>query len=255
MVVRSARGSDGRIKCSTSAVLGLALRKGPRSWEKGSYGFHLLTAWCDNLQAGGTPASEALTIVSRAGNTAADHIEIIDATIEAIHTGRRHRLLITVDAAGSSRQVIDRLTDLNARARFIVEYSIGLTSMPESATHRVCCPTTRGTRHSPRRALPATTRRPPRSPACSSQGYAGGTLGAWPAGMRILALREAGDDGAQASPFEQTNGYRYQRFVANTGGSRIQILEARRRAHARVEGFIRCAREPVWPGCRRPRSR
>ncbi|PCK22051.1 transposase [Rhodococcus qingshengii] len=61
---------------------------------KGGYGFHPLTAWCDNT-------GEALAIMPRAGNagsnTAADHIAIIDAAIAAIPEKYRHKLLITID--------------------------------------------------------------------------------------------------------------------------------------------------------------
>jgi hypothetical protein len=50
--------------------------------------------------------------------------------------------------------------------------------------------------------------------------------------------------------FEQHNGYRYQPFATNTEGSVPPRLEARHRVHARVEGFIRCAKATgfaKWP--------
>ena len=68
--------------------------------------------------------------------------------------------------------------------------------------------------------------------------------------MRILIRREPIEEGRQLSLFEQTNGYRFQPFATNTTTGQIQKLEARHRVHARVEGFIRCAKDTGlarWP--------
>lgn len=58
---------------------------------KGGYGFHPLTAWCDNT-------GELLTVIARSGNagsnTAADHIAIIDAAIAAVPARWRRNLQI-----------------------------------------------------------------------------------------------------------------------------------------------------------------
>ena len=123
-----------------------------------------MTAWCDNT-------GELLAIIPRTGsagsNTAADHIAIIDAAIAAIPAKHRRRLLITIDGAGSTHDVLDHLTALNARTGLRVEYSVGfdldarvrnaIALLPE----HVWCAALDAT------ALPATTPRSPRSPACS----------------------------------------------------------------------------------------
>ena len=79
---------------------------------KGGYGFHPLLAFCDNT-------GELLAVIPRKGNagsnTASDHIAIIDAAIAAIPAKWRKNLLITIDGAGSSHDVVDHLTKLNAR--------------------------------------------------------------------------------------------------------------------------------------------
>ena len=89
---------------------------------KGGYGFHPLLAFCDNT-------GELLAVIPRSGNagsnTAADHIAIIDAAIAAIAAipaKWRRNLLITVDGAGSSHAVVDRLTTLNEQPG----WSVGL---------------------------------------------------------------------------------------------------------------------------------
>ena len=54
-----------------------------------------------------------------------------------------------------------------------------------------------------------------------------------------------GPTGRAAERFEHRDGYRYQTFATNTpaGGGPIPFLEARHRAHARVEDRIRCAKD------------
>jgi hypothetical protein len=49
--------------------------------------------------------------------------------------------------------------------------------------------------------------------------------------------------GAQLSLFEERDGWRYTAFVTNTHAGARQWLEARHRAHARVEDRIRCAKD------------
>ena len=67
-------------------------------------------------------------------------------------------------------------------------------------------------------------------------------LGAWPTGMRVIMRRERPHPGAQLSLFEEADGWRYQAFITNTTTGRLQFLEARHLAHARVEDRIRHAK-------------
>ena len=214
---------------------------------KGGYGFHPLTAWCDNT-------GELLAIIARAGNagsnTAADHIAIIDAAIAAIPAKWRHNLLITIDGAGSSHKVIDHITKLNTRAGYSIAYSVGfdldarvraaLALLPETGWEPALDAT--GTPREDAQVAEVT--------GLLRESHGGDKLSTWPAGMRILVRREPIETGAQLSLFEQTNGYRYQPVATNTAGGQAQRLEARHRVHARVEGFIRCAKDTglaKWP--------
>jgi hypothetical protein len=70
--------------------------------------------------------------------------------------------------------------------------------------------------------------------------------------MRVIVRRERPHPGAQLSLFEEADGWRYTAFVTNTRTGRLQWLEARHRAHARVEDRIRCAKDT---GLRRLPSR
>ncbi|MFD0823594.1 transposase, partial [Micromonospora zhanjiangensis] len=78
------------------------------------------------------------------------------------------------------------------------------------------------------------------------------TLTGWPAGMRVIVRRERPHPGAQLTLFEERDGWRYTAFVTNTTLGALQWLEARHRAHARVEDRIRCAKDT---GLRRLPSR
>jgi hypothetical protein len=49
--------------------------------------------------------------------------------------------------------------------------------------------------------------------------------------------------GAQLSLFEEHDGYRYQAFATSTGREQLAFLEARHRAHARVEDRIKTAKD------------
>ena len=61
--------------------------------------------------------------------------------------------------------------------------------------------------------------------------------------MRVIVRRERPHPGAQLSMFEERDGYRYQAFVTNTATGQLPFLEARHRAHARVEDRIRHAKD------------
>jgi hypothetical protein len=63
----------------------------------------------------------------------------------------------------------------------------------------------------------------------------------WPDGMRIIVRRERPHPGAQLDAFEHRDGFRYQAMTTNTKVGQLAFLDARHRAHARVEDRIRQA--------------
>ena len=112
---------------------------------KGGYGFHPLSAWCTNV-------GDNLAVMLRPGNagssTASDHILVLDTALAQIPPAWRTDVLVTVDGAGASGELIKHLTKLNTapehgRRGRRVEYSIGwacdertmtgLGELPESA--------------------------------------------------------------------------------------------------------------------------
>jgi Transposase DDE domain group 1 len=71
------------------------------------YGHHPLIGVCDNT--GGEPLAWMLRRGSAGSNTAADHTGLTDAAIAALPPGLRRRLMITVDGAGASHELVQHL--------------------------------------------------------------------------------------------------------------------------------------------------
>lgn len=214
---------------------------------KGGYGFHPLLAWCDNT-------GELLAVICRPGNagsnTAADYLAIIDAAIAAIPARWRKNLLVTIDGAGSSHQVVEHLSALHARPGWSVRYSVGfdlservrvaIGQIPEAAWEDAL--DARGAARDDAAVTDLT--------GVLRESHGGDQLCGWPADMRVLVRREPIETGAQLSLFEQLNGYRYQPMATNAAGGHPQRIEACHRVHARVEGFIRTAKDTGlarWP--------
>lgn len=65
----------------------------------------------------------------------------------------------------------------------------------------------------------------------------------WPVGMRLIVRRERPHPGAQLDAFEEADGWRYQVIATNTAVGQHGFLDARHRAHTRVENRIAQAKD------------
>ena len=65
----------------------------------------------------------------------------------------------------------------------------------------------------------------------------------YPPGMRIIVRRERPHPGAQLDLIEHRDGWRYTCFATDTRTGQLAWLDARHRAHARVEDRIRCGKD------------
>nr|WP_242624113.1 IS1380 family transposase [Micromonospora kangleipakensis] len=225
----------------STIVIAHSDKDGAAPTYKHSYGFHPILVTCDNT-------GELLVVKLRPGNaganTALDHLDVLSEAIAQIPAQHRRQLLIRGDSAAATHAVLDWLTAENT-ARRRMEYSIGW-SIGESERAAIT-------------ALAASAW----SPAISADGQVRDgaevaeltgllTPFGWPDGMRVIVRRERPHPGAQLSLFEERDGWRYTAFVTNTPAGALQWLEARHRAHARVEDRIRCAKDT---GLRRLPSR
>lgn len=200
---------------------------------KGGYGFHPIGVWVDNT-------TECVAMSLRPGNagasTAADHIDVLGKAIRQIPAKHRKRLLIRADGAGASHDLLDWLATQDAKRGRSAEFSVGfaITARVRDAIALV-----------PEKAW---------APALCADGDARDgadvieltgllDLTRWPVGMRVILRRERPHPGAQLSLLEEADGWRYQAFATNTKSGQLAFLEARHRAHARVEDRIRHAKD------------
>jgi hypothetical protein len=216
-------------------------KEGAAGTFKGSWGHHPLTAWCDNT-------GESLALRLRPGNagsnTASDHIEVLGDAISQIPARHRRDLLVTVDGAGATLDLIGHITSLNTAPGRRVHYSVGfdLDQRARTAIGKVSASDWQhvSDRDGEPRDLDAAGVVELTGLLRTSHG--GDELPNWPADMRIICRRERPSAGAQLCALEEADGWRYQLLATNTPRGQLAFLEARHRAHARVEDNIRCGK-------------
>ena len=198
---------------------------------KGGFGHHPLGAWLDNT-------NEALAMILRPGNagsnTAADHLTVLDqALLQIPDRWRSKKVLIRADGAGYSHALIAALAEQQ------LEFSVGY-------------PVTEAVRDAIR-LVPTWSWQTANNADGGLREHADVVevthlldLGRWSStcpGMRVIVRRELPHPGATLDAFEIRDGYRYQAFTTNTARGQLAFLEARHRAHARVEDRIRTGKD------------
>ncbi|GAA1740874.1 IS1380 family transposase [Luedemannella helvata] len=217
----------------STIVIAHSDKEGAAPTYKHSYGFHPILVTCDNT---GELFAVRLRPGNAGANTAADHLDVLTDAFAQVPTAHRRHLLVRGDSAAATHAVLDWLTEKGRKRGRTVEYSIGW-SISENE-------------HDAITTLPTTVW----SPALAANGGVRDgadvaeltgllTLPGWPDGMRVIVRRERPHPGAQLSLFEERDGWRYTAFITNTRTGSLQWLEARHRAHARVEDRIRCAKD------------
>jgi len=92
-------------------------KEGAAPTFKKGYGFHPLAAWLANT-------AESLAMLLRPGNagsnTFADHLAVLTAALRQIPSRWRARLLVRVDGAGASHELIAHLLSLAGRRRTVL---------------------------------------------------------------------------------------------------------------------------------------
>jgi hypothetical protein len=216
-------------------------KQGSAATYKSGWGYHPMLAWLDNT-------GEALAGLLRPGNAtandAADHIAVLDEALAQIPDGHRHGtpILIRADSAGGTREFLAHLGGLRERRGLAVSFSVGfrvtntikdaIAQLPESAW-TVAVDAAGQPRPVDETGLPV-----------AQVGDLTGLLpdlrrAGWPAGMRLLVRRERPHPGARLTLMEAVDGWRYQAFATDTPAGQLAWLEARHRAHARVEDRIK----------------
>jgi hypothetical protein len=255
------RGEAGRsvpaVRCAGTVVPGLVIdldatlvtchseKQGCAATFKHGYGYHPLLAWLDNT-------GEALAGMLRPGNananTAADHISVTDEALAQIPDEHRQGtpILIRADGAGATKAWLAHLRSLREQRSLEIEFSVGFTLTNQLKDAIGLLPETAWTvavdaAGEPR---PADESGLPVAQVAELTGLLPGLVAAgWPDRMRVLVRRERPHPGAQLSVFEAYDGWRYQCLATDTSVGQLAFLEARHRAHARVEDNIRTAKQ------------
>ena len=204
---------------------------------KRTFGFHPLAAFCDNTREflAGT-----LRPGNAAANTAADHITVLDAALAQLPDQFRHgaSILIRTDTAGCTKAF---LTHIRAQREQGVacEFSVGwaITDRERAAIGLV--PKTvwadavdaDGGHRDGAGLAEITGLLPPDA------------LADYPDRTRVIVRRERPHPGAQLDLMETRDGWRYTCFATDTRAGQLAFLDARHRAHARVEDRIRTAKD------------
>ena len=261
------RGEAGRplptVRCAGTVVPGLVIdmdatlvtchseKQGAAATFKHGFGYHPLLAWLDNT-------GEALAGMLRPGNATPTPPPTTSRSStrrwrrSPTSTGTARRSWSAPTAPAPPRRCWRICGRLREQRGLDVSFSVGfpLTNPVKDAIGG--CRRRRGRSRSTPPANPARStspgcrsRRSPTSPACSRPDR-GGLAG----GMRVLVRRERPHPGAQISVFEAHDGWRYQCLATDTPAGQLAWLEARHRAHARVEDRIRNANRPGWAGSR-----
>ncbi len=222
-------GAPSRVILDLDATLVTAHSEKERAagTYKHGFGFHPLFCYEAETQ-------EALAGILRPGNaganTAADHIELLEHALAQLPEDvQGPGLLVRADSGGATHAFLDHVCSLG------LCFSVGF-DLTEPVREAIL-------------ALPERAWRPALSQAGEpGEGAAVAELAleleanGWPAGTRAICRRERPHPGAQLS-FTDENGYRFQVFITNQQGDRLNRLEQLHRQHAVVEDRIRCGKD------------
>lgn len=222
---------DATIILAHSAKIGAAVT------FKKTWGFHPLAAWCANT-------TESLAMLLRPGNaganTVADHITVPRAALAQIPDASRAKILVRIDGAGATHELLEHLEGLNT-ARRTVRYTVGwkITEADEAAIALL-----------PSDAWESALDQDGEvQPECHVAELTGlNTRVGWPEGMRlnVRRTRPAGRHKKKLTALETKTGWRYQVTATNihrmwgiAGSHHPQWLDALHRSHATVEDRVR----------------
>jgi hypothetical protein len=205
------------------------------TWKKG-YGFHPLGAWLANTR-------ECLAMLLRPGNAGSNtftgHKEVLAAAIRQVPARFRRKLLVRVDGAGASHDLIDHLLSLSSPRR-IVLFTCGwmITAADEEAIRQV----------------PADARKPGTGQDGTAEDDKDVTeitdlmsrAGNWPDGLRWIARRVKPSRRhlKNLTDYERKTGWKYSITCTNIpdagiggvpGSHHPQYIDTVHREHAAVE--------------------
>jgi hypothetical protein len=206
---------------------------------KHTFGYHPLLAFLDNT---GEFLAASLRPGNAGSNTAADHVTVLDAALAQIPDRYRHGhpILIRADGAGCTKAFLAHIRSLRGSG-VSCEFSVGWTITGREHTAIAALRTSDWT---PAVDTDGEPRPVEEAAVAEITGLLpAATLAAYPPGTRVIVRRERPHPGAQLDLIEQADGYRYTALATDTRAGQHAFLDARHRAHARVEDRIRTGRD------------
>ncbi|MCT9934525.1 IS1380 family transposase [Planotetraspora sp. A-T 1434] len=213
-------------------------KQGASATFKRGFGFHPLAAWCANTH-------ESLAMLLRTGsagsNTVVDHLDVLAAAIAQIPAARRAKLLIRIDGAGATHDLLNRLQALNTTRR-TVRFTVGWTitevdeaaiaALPAAAWDVGLCQdgTLAGSAH-----------------AAELTGVNTRAAG-WKVRLIVRRVRPSRRHQANLTALEKATGWKYSIIATNlgprgmrgvSGSHQAQFIDVLHRSHACVEDRVR----------------
>jgi Transposase DDE domain group 1 len=205
------------------------------TWKKG-YGFHPLGAWCRNTR-------ECLAMLLRPGNagsnTFTDHKEVLAAAIRQVPARFRRRILVRIDGAGASHDLVKHLLSLTSPRRSLL-FTCGwmITAADEQAIALIPAGAWK-----PGIAQDGTVEE---DKDVAEITHLLSRAGNWPDGLRWIARRvkPSRRQMRNLTDYEKKTGWRYSVICTNIPGSGIggvpgshhpQYIDVAHREHACVE--------------------
>jgi len=209
--------------------------KAAPTWKKG-YGFHPLGAWCSNTR-------ECLAMLLRPGNagsnTFTDHREVLAAAIRQVPARFRRWIMVRVDGAGASHDLVEHLLSLSSPRRTVL-FTCGwmITAADEAAIMAV-----------PEDAWKPGTGQDgavEEDKDVAEVTYLMSRAGNWPGGLRwiVRRVKPSRRQMPNLTAYEKKTGWRYSITCTNIpdggiggvpGSHHPQYIDAVHREHAVVE--------------------
>ncbi|HXZ71833.1 MAG TPA: IS1380 family transposase [Streptosporangiaceae bacterium] len=219
-------------------------KEGAAPTFKMGYGFHPLGAWCANT-------AESLAMLLRPGNagsnTFADHLAVLTAALRQIPARMRSRLLVRVDGAGASHELISHLLSLaTPRRRVLFTSGWAITAADEQAIGLL-----------PAGAWQAAVDQDgvvQEDKHVAEVTHLLGRAAGWPAGLRWIVRRTKPSrrQARNLTAFEKATGWRYSIICTNIpaaggipgvpGSHHAQFTDVLHRQHAVVEDGVRAGK-------------
>ncbi len=193
---------------------------------KRGFGFHPLLCYLEESE-------DALAGQVRPGNATAnnnaDNIEVLRLALQQLPESKRQReSLVRADSGCATHAFVEKVREYG------LKFSIGLDLY--GSVRQAILNMEAGA------WVPALTQAGEEREGAAVCELNNLDLSAWPAGTRAICRRERPHPGAQLT-FTDAEGFRFQVFITDQEEADIAQLEARHRAHARVENRIRCAKD------------